>query len=150
MKFGGVVLFFWRGQRLKVCRRHLRVTDHVEDLFISLSLPDNQPFKWQRNGGRKLHHEGARSMRSPADWRAVCHNAPPRLHPLLAGFPTAARYPPRKVPGSVLGTTVTVAGRKMRRMQRRCDVILRALGWEAWVETPHRLSPPDRQRLNIN
>lgn len=70
----------------------------MEDLFITLSLPDNQPFKWERNGGHDLHREDARSIGSPADRHAICHNAPSHLRHLLAWrmiseLPTAQQEP---------------------------------------------------------
>lgn len=52
---------------MKVYRGHLRVTNHVEDRFITLSLPVRR----ERNGSRKL----LRSIGAPAGRHAVCHSA---------------------------------------------------------------------------
>lgn len=61
----------------KVGREHASgVTNHVEDLYITLSLPDTSPFKWERNGRHKLQPEDAQSIGPPTDWRAICHSKP--------------------------------------------------------------------------
>lgn len=57
---------------MEVRRGHLRVTNQVEDLFITLSLPVRR----ERNGGRK---SARRIDGAPADRRAVCHRPPRRV-----------------------------------------------------------------------
>lgn len=61
----------------KVGKEHASgVTNHVEDLYITLSLPDTSPFKWERNGRHKSQPEDAQSIGPPTDWRAICHIKP--------------------------------------------------------------------------
>lgn len=51
-----------KGHKRALVRAHLEVTNHVEDLYITLPLPDTSPFKWERNGGHKLSPETAQSI----------------------------------------------------------------------------------------
>lgn len=69
-----VLCRFLQGEKLEGWERaHLGVTNHAEDLYITLSIPDTSPFKWERNGRHKSQPEAARSIRCPADWCVICH-----------------------------------------------------------------------------